>query len=106
METTGLNTCHADYLRRSQFHTMTAEKTTVTDSGHILIPAEIRQQLDIDAGDTLRWAVADDDSLSVEVVAQEYGAFDDFEPVSMGGTGTESHDLAGNETNSATIDPE
>jgi hypothetical protein len=33
----------------------------------------------------------------VTVVKQRYGAFDDFEPVSMGGGGSETHDIAGHE---------
>jgi SpoVT / AbrB like domain. len=76
---------------------MTADETTVTDSGCVTIPVEIRQQLGIESGDLLRWKTVDDRTLSVEVVTQEYGAFDDFEPVSIGGTGTETHDVAGNE---------
>jgi hypothetical protein len=37
----------------------------------------------------------------VEVVRQRYGAFDDFEPVSMGGEGSETHDIAGHEEDPA-----
>lgn len=74
-----------------------APETRVSDDGTVTIPATIRRRLDIEAGDKLRWAVADDDTLSVRVVRQRYGAFDDFEPVSMGGFGSESHDLTGRE---------
>jgi hypothetical protein len=35
----------------------------------------------------IRWDSDDDSNLSVEVVKQRYGAFDDFEPVPMGGDG-------------------
>jgi len=76
---------------------MAAGETIVTDSGQVMIPADIRKQLGIESGDLLRWKAADDGTPSVEVVTQQYGAFDDFEPVSMGGTGTETHDVAGNE---------
>jgi AbrB family looped-hinge helix DNA binding protein len=62
----------------------------------VTIPAELRRRLDIEAGDKLRW-VLDDGELSVEVVRQGYGAFDDFEGASMGGDGQETHDLAGHE---------
>ena len=78
-----------------------AGETTVTDAGKVKIPAEIRQQLGIESGDLLCWKAVDDPILSVEVVTQEYGAFDDFEPTSMGGKGTETHDVAGNEGDSA-----
>jgi antitoxin PrlF len=77
------------------------EETTVSDRGMVTIPASLRQRLDIEPGDKLRWEVDDEGGLSVEVVKQRYGAFDDFEPVSMGGGGSETHDLAGNEDDPA-----
>jgi AbrB family looped-hinge helix DNA binding protein len=73
------------------------EETKVSDRGMVTIPASLRERLDIEPGDKLRWNVADDGTLSVEVVKQRYGAFDDFEPVSMGGDGPDTHDLAGHE---------
>jgi len=77
------------------------EETTVSDRGMITIPASLRRRLDIEAGDKLRWDVDDEGNLSVEVVKQRYGAFDDFEPVPMGGDGLETHDLAGYEDDPA-----
>ena len=77
------------------------QETTVSDSGMITIPAALRQRLDITAGDKLRWDIDQEGNLSVEVVKQRYGAFDDFEPVSMGGGGSETHDVAGHEDDSA-----
>lgn len=43
------------------------------------IPAHIRQQLDIDDGDTLRWHIEDDGTLRVQVVQQRSGTFSDFD---------------------------
>ena len=60
----------------------------------VTIPADLRRRLDIEPGDKLRWKVDDDGTLSVEIVKQRYGAFDDFEPVSMGGGGSETHGVA------------
>ncbi len=77
------------------------EETKVNDRGMVTVPASLRRRLDIEAGDKLRWAVDDEGNLSVEVVKQRYGAFDDFEPVSMGGDGPETHDLAGHEDDPA-----
>lgn len=71
------------------------EETTVSDRGMVTIPASLRRRLDIEAGDKLRWDVDKEGNLSVKVVKQRYGAFDDFEPVSMGGNGSETHDVAG-----------
>jgi len=76
---------------------MAVEETKVSDRGMVTIPAELRRRLDIEAGDKLRWDADDEGNLSVEVVKQRYGAFDDFEPVAMGGDGTEMHDVAGHE---------
>lgn len=73
------------------------EETKVSDRGMVTIPADLRRRLDIEPGDKLRWNADEDGNLSVEVVKQRYGAFDDFDPVSMGGNGSETHDTAGYE---------
>jgi len=77
------------------------EETKVSDRGMVTIPASLRRRFDIEAGDKLRWDTDDEGNLSVEVVKQRYGAFDDFEPVPMGGDGLETHDLAGYEEDPA-----
>jgi len=77
------------------------EETTVSDRGMVTIPASLRRRLDIEPGDKLRWDTDDEGGLSVEVVKQRYGAFDDFEPVSMGGGGSETHDVGGHDDDPA-----
>lgn len=77
-----------------------SEETKVSEGGMVTIPAALRRRLDIEAGDTLRWNT-DDGELSVEVLKQRYGAFDDFDPVPMGSDGHETHDLAGHESDPA-----
>jgi AbrB family looped-hinge helix DNA binding protein len=72
-------------------------ETEVSDRGAVTIPVALRRRLDIESGDKLRWAVDDEGNLEAEVVKQRHGAFDDFEPVPMGGGGSEAHDLAGGE---------
>lgn len=74
-----------------------SKETKVSERGRITIPADVRRCLNIEPGDTLRWETDDKGTLSVEVVKQRYGAFDDFEPVSMGGSGSETHDSAGHD---------
>lgn len=59
------------------------DETTVNDSHSVTVPAEIRDRLDIEPGDKVRWTLADDE-LRVEVVRQRYGAFDDLEPIDVG----------------------
>ena len=62
------------------------EETTVSDRGMVTIPADLRRRLDIEPGDKLRWTTDEDGSLSVEIVHQREGVFDDFEPVDAGET--------------------
>ncbi|WP_311173056.1 AbrB/MazE/SpoVT family DNA-binding domain-containing protein [Halobellus ordinarius] len=62
------------------------EETKVSDRGMVTIPANLRRRLDIEPGDKLRWTTDDEGNLSVEVVKQREGVFDDFEPVDAGAT--------------------
>ena len=62
------------------------EETKVSDRGMVTIPAALRRRLDIEPGDKLRWTTDEDGSLSVEIVHQREGVFDDFEPVDAGET--------------------
>lgn len=74
------------------------EETKVSDRGMVTIPASLRRRLDIEAGDKLRWNVEDEGSLSVEVVRQRYGAFEDDDlKADLGGDSLETHDTAGYE---------
>jgi len=78
------------------------EETTVSDRGMVTIPASLRRRLDIEAGDKLRWHIDEEGELSVEVVRQRYGAFENDEmKAPMGGDGLETHDLTGYEEDSA-----
>jgi AbrB family looped-hinge helix DNA binding protein len=63
----------------------TSEETEVNDRGDVAIPPDVRRELDIGSGDKLRWTVSDGE-LTVEVVRQHEGVFDDFEPVDVGET--------------------
>jgi AbrB family looped-hinge helix DNA binding protein len=62
------------------------EETTVSDGGMVTIPADLRRRLGIEPGDKLRWTADEEGSLSVEIVHQREGVFDDFEPVDAGET--------------------
>ena len=62
------------------------EETTVSDRGMVTVPADLRRRLDIEPGDKLRWNTDEEGALSVEVVHQREGVFDDFEPVDAGET--------------------
>lgn len=62
------------------------EETKVSDRGMVTIPADIRRNLDIGPGDKLRWNINEDGDLTVEIVYQREGVFDDFEPVDVGET--------------------
>ena len=81
------------------------QETTVSDRGMVTIPADLRQRLDIESGDKLRWTTDDEGTLSVEVLKQRYGAFQDDRMKSpMGGDSLETHNLAGDETDPVFIE--
>ena len=61
-------------------------ETTVSDRGMVTIPADLRRRLDIEPGDKLRWTADEEGNLSVEIVHQCEGVFDDFGPVDVGET--------------------
>jgi len=74
------------------------QETKVSDRGMVTIPASFRRHLDIEAGDKLRWDIDEEGTLSVELVRQRYGAFEDDDlKAPMSGDGLETHDLAGHE---------
>jgi AbrB family looped-hinge helix DNA binding protein len=63
-----------------------SDETTVNESFSVTVPAAVREQLDLEPGDKIRWTATEDGGLSVEVVQQQYGVLDDVEPVDMGET--------------------
>jgi AbrB family looped-hinge helix DNA binding protein len=64
----------------------TSDETTVNESFSVTVPASIRDRLDLEQGDKIRWTATEDGELSVEVVRQRRGVLDDVEPVDMGET--------------------
>lgn len=77
----------------------TEGETTVNESYSVTVPAAVRQEAGVDAGDKLRWHVDEDGSLSVELVKQRYGAFSRLKPVDIGEPtdAVEDHDLLAGE---------
>lgn len=57
-------------------------ESTVTESYGTTIPSEVRKALrgELEPGDTVRWVVTEGE-ISIEIVHEQYGAFDDLEPV-------------------------
>lgn len=75
------------------------DETTVNDSFSVTVPAAVRREAGIEAGDKLRWAVDGEGDVSVEVVEQRHGAFSDLDPVDIGEetNAADDHDLIGYE---------
>lgn len=71
------------------------DETTVNDSYSVTVPAAVRRRAGIEAGDKLRWTVNTEGNLSIELVRQRVGVFEDFEPASMGGDGGTAHNVTG-----------
>lgn len=66
---------------------MAAEDETTVDGEYaVTIPASLREELDLEPGDRLRWTVDDDGRLLAEVVTERYGAADELEPLDLGET--------------------
>ena len=74
-------------------------ETTITEQFSVTIPPAVRRAAGVEAGDTIRWQVDDYGSLSVEHRRQQYGAFDDLNPVDIGEStdAANDHDLGGRE---------
>jgi bifunctional DNA-binding transcriptional regulator/antitoxin component of YhaV-PrlF toxin-antitoxin module len=76
------------------------DETTVNESYSITVPAAIRREAGVEAGDKLRWHVDEEGTISVELVKQHYGAFSRLEPVDIGEPthAAEDHDLVAGDT--------
>jgi len=62
------------------------DETTVNRSYAVTIPAAVREDLDLEPGDRLRWSVDKDGRLVAEIVREHYDAATDLEPLDMGET--------------------
>lgn len=60
------------------------DETTVNRSYAVTVPASVRDDLDLEPGDRLRWSVDDEDRLVAEIVRERYGAFAGLEPIDVG----------------------
>lgn len=71
------------------------DETTVNESYSITVPASIRREAGVEAGDKLRWYVDEEGRISVELVKQQYGAFSQLDPVDIGDStdAAADHDL-------------
>jgi len=71
------------------------DETTVNESYSVTVPAAVRREAGVEAGDKLRWHVTEDGALSVKLVKQQYGAFSELDPVETDEPtdATEDHDL-------------
>lgn len=61
-------------------------ETTVNESYSVTVPARIRERVDLEPGDRLRWAVEGDGRLVAEIVRERYGASESLDPIDMGET--------------------
>lgn len=75
-----------------------SEETKITDRWTVTVPASVRQRLDVQPGDKIRWHVTEGGAVDVDVIQQRYGAFDDFEAASLDASAPDDHDLMGVDT--------
>lgn len=58
-------------------------ETPLDETYAVTVPPQLRQRLDLEPGDRLRWEVTDDGRLAAEVVRERYGVADDLEPIDV-----------------------
>jgi antitoxin PrlF len=75
------------------------DETTVNESYSVTVPAAVRREAGVEAGDKIRWQVDEDGTLAVTLVKQQYGAFSELEPVDIGEptNAADDHDLVAGE---------
>ena len=56
-------------------------ETRVDGSFAVTIPAAVRERVDLEPGDRLRWDVDDEGRLVAEIVRGRYGVAEDLEPI-------------------------
>jgi antitoxin PrlF len=61
-------------------------ETTVNESYSVTVPAEVRDAVDLQPGDRLRWTVSGDGRLVAEVVRERHGRASELDAVDMGET--------------------
>lgn len=59
-------------------------ETTVNGSYSVTVPADVRDRVDLEPGDKLRWTVDDDGRLVAEVIRERYGVFEGVDPIKGG----------------------
>lgn len=59
------------------------DDTTVNESYSVTVPASVREEAGLEAGDRLRWRVDEEGGLHVEVVKRRQGAFAGLDPVDV-----------------------
>ncbi|QSG16007.1 AbrB/MazE/SpoVT family DNA-binding domain-containing protein [Halapricum desulfuricans] len=71
------------------------DETAVNESYSVTVPAAVRREAGVEAGDKLRWRVDEDGALSVELVKQQYGAFFKLDAIDIGEPtdAADDHDL-------------
>ena len=75
------------------------DETTVNESYSVTVPAAIRREAGVEAGDKIRWHVDEEGDLSIKLVKQQYGAFSRLDPVDSGEPtdAVDDHDLIAGE---------
>ena len=70
------------------------DESRVGEDGTVPVPDSVRETADVCPGDTVRWRVDDDGTVSVEIVRETTGAFSELETLSTGGEPFDSVEAA------------
>lgn len=58
-------------------------ETTLDEHYTVTVPAKLRERLDLEPGNRLRWTVTDDGRLLGEVVRERYGVAEELDPIDI-----------------------
>ncbi|MEZ3142990.1 AbrB/MazE/SpoVT family DNA-binding domain-containing protein [Halobaculum sp. MBLA0143] len=61
------------------------DESRADEDGTVTVPETVRESADVRPGDTVRWRVGDDGSVSAEIVRETTGSFSGLETLSTGG---------------------
>lgn len=58
-------------------------ETTLDERYAVTLPPNLRERLDLEPGNRLRWSVTDDGRLVGEIVHERYGVAEELEPIDI-----------------------
>lgn len=74
----------SEQARRMAVEDIESAETTLEESYAVGVPPKLRERLDLEPSDRLRWGITDDGRLVADIVRERYGVAEDFDPIDIG----------------------